>query len=142
MLQAVELTIRLHPEDDVVIARIELATGTLVTRENVRAVVTIPAGHKLAVRDLAKGAPVRRYNQIIGFATRNIKAGEHVHVHNLGMGDFQRDYEFCSLKKDTVYATPAATFQGIVRADGRVATRNYIGILTSVNCSATVARMV
>src|SRR5574339_1322609 len=142
MLQAVELTIRLHPEDDVVIARIELATGTLVSKENVRPVVTIPAGHKLAVRDIAKGAPVRRYNQIIGFATRDIKAGEHVHVHNLAMGDFQRDYAFCSLVRKTEFADQPATFQGIVRADGRVATRNYIGILTSVNCSATVARMI
>jgi altronate hydrolase len=142
MLQAVELTIRLHPDDDVVIARIELATGTLVSRENVRTVVTIPAGHKLAVRDVAQGKPVRRYNQIIGFATRDIKAGEHVHVHNLAMGNFERDYAFGSLRKETQYIEPRATFQGIVRADGRVATRNYIGILTSVNCSATVARMV
>ncbi len=142
MLQAVELTIRLHAEDDVVIARVDLPTGTLVSKENVRAAVTIPAGHKLAVRDIAQGQPVRRYNQIIGFATRDIKAGEHVHVHNLGMGDFQRDYAFSSLKKETAYITPAATFEGIVRADGRVATRNYIGILTSVNCSATAARMI
>ena len=142
MLQAVELTIRLHPDDDVVIARMELATGTLVSRENVRAVVTIPAGHKLAVRDVAKAQPVRRYNQIIGFATRDIKAGEHVHVHNLAMGDFQRDYAYCSLRKDTDFFAERASFQGIVRSDGRVATRNYIGILTSVNCSATVARMV
>src|SRR5512134_1895711 len=142
MLQAVELTIRLHPDDDVVIARMEIPTGTLVTRENVRAAVTIPAGHKLAVRDIAQGKPVHRYNQIIGFATRDIRAGEHVHVHNLAMGEFERDYAFCSLKKETQYVSPPATFQGIVRADGRVATRNYIGILTSVNCSATVARMV
>jgi len=142
MLQAVELTIRLHAEDDVVIARVDLPTGTLVSKENVRAAVTIPAGHKLAVRDIAQGRPVRRYNQIIGFATRDIKAGEHVHVHNLGMGDFQRDYAFSSLKKETAYIAPAATFEGIVRADGRVATRNYIGILTSVNCSATAARMI
>jgi len=142
MLQAVELTIRLHPDDDVVIARMELQTGTLVTRENVRTAVTIPAGHKLAVRDIAQGKPVRRYNQIIGFATRDIKAGEHVHVHNLAMGEFERDYAFCSLKKDTDFISPPATFQGIVRSDGSVATRNYIGILTSVNCSATVARMV
>jgi altronate hydrolase len=142
MLQAVELTIRLHPDDDVVIARMEIPTGTLVTRENVRAAVTIPAGHKLAVRDIAQGKPVRRYNQIIGFATRDVRAGEHVHVHNLAMGEFQRDYAFCSLQKPTEYIAPSATFQGIVRADGGVATRNYIGILTSVNCSATVARMV
>jgi len=142
MLQAVELTIRLHPDDDVVIARLELATGTLVSRENVRTAVTIPAGHKLAVRDVAQGKPVRRYNQIIGFATRDIKAGEHVHVHNLAMGDFQRDYAFSSLVKNTEYFEKPATFLGIVRADGRVATRNFIGILTSVNCSATVARMI
>ena len=83
MLQAADLTIRLHPQDDVVIARVEIPTGTLVTKENVRAAVTIPAGHKLAVRDIARGQPAHRYNQVIGFATRDIKAGEHVHVHNV-----------------------------------------------------------
>src|SRR5919108_5298214 len=142
MLQAAELTIRLHPEDDVVIARMEIPTGTLLAKEKVSALVTIPAGHKLAVHDIAQGSPVRRYNQIIGFATRPIKAGEHVHVHNIAMGDFARDYAYCSLKKDTDYVKEPATFLGIKREDGRVATRNYIGILTSVNCSATVARMV
>ena len=125
-----------------VIARLEIPTGTLLTKESVRAVVTIPAGHKIAVRAVAQGKPVRRYNQIIGFATRDIAAGEHVHVHNIAMGDFQRDYAFSSLKTETQYFPEQATFQGIVRADGRVATRNYIGILTSVNCSATVARMI
>ena len=142
MLQAADLTIRLHPDDDVVIARLEIPTGTLLTKESVRAIVTSPAGHKIAVRAIAQGKPVRRYNQIIGFATRDIAAGDHVHVHNIAMGDFQRDYAFASLKTDTQYFPEKATFQGIVRADGRVATRNYIGILTSVNCSATVARMI
>ncbi|HEY6821431.1 MAG TPA: altronate dehydratase family protein [Burkholderiales bacterium] len=142
MLQAADLTIRLHAEDDVVIARLEIPTGTLITKENVRALVTIPAGHKIAVRAVAKGQAVRRYNQIIGFATRDIAAGDHVHVHNLAMGDFQRDYAFSSLVKKTEYVATPATFLGIKRPDGRVATRNYIGILTSVNCSATVARMV
>src|SRR3954465_3730354 len=142
MLQAADLTIRLHPDDDVVIARFEIPTGTLVTKENVRALVTIPAGHKIAVRDIAKGKPAHRYNQIIGFATRDVKAGDHVHVHNLAMGDFERDYAFSSLKKETDFVKTPATFMGIVRADGRVATRNYIGILTSVNCSATVARAI
>ena len=142
MLQAADLTIRLHPNDDVVIARVEIPTGTVVAAEKVRAAARIPAGHKLAVRDIAAGRPVKRYDQIIGFATCAIKAGEHVHVHNLGMADFARDYSFCSDRKDTDYITPQAAFEGIVRADGRVATRNYIGILTSVNCSATVARMI
>jgi altronate hydrolase len=142
MLQAVEMTIRLHPDDDVVIARMEISTGTLVKTANVTTLVTIPAGHKLAVRDIAQGKPVRRYNQIIGFATRAIKAGEHVPVHNVAMGDFARDYAFCSLKKPTEYVERPAAFLGIRREDGRIATRNYIGILTSVNCSATVARMI
>jgi len=142
MLQAAELTIRLHLEDDVVIARVEIRAGTLIPKEKVSAVVTIPPGHKLAVRDIAQGQPVRRYNQIIGFATRAIRAGDHVHVHNVAMGDFQRDYAFSSLVKKTEMVENPATFMGIVRADGRVATRNYIGILTSVNCSATVARMI
>ncbi len=142
MLQAADLTIRLHPLDDVVIARVEIPTGTLLAKEKVSAVVTIPAGHKIAVRELAPGAPVRRYNQIIGFATRAIKAGEHVHVHNIAMGDFTRDYAFCIERRETDYVNDPATFLGIRRRDGRVATRNYIGILTSVNCSATVARMI
>src|ERR1044071_1137360 len=142
MLQAADLTIRLHPDDDVVIARMEIPGGTLLKGEKLTAVVTIPAGHKLAVRDIAHGKPVRRYNQIIGFATRAIKAGDHVHVHNIAMGDFARDYAFCSRKNDTDFVADPATFLGIVREDGRVATRNYIGILTSVNCSATVARMI
>jgi len=128
MLQAADLTIRLHPDDDVVIARADMKG--------------IPAGHKIALRDIAQGRPVRRYNQIIGFATRAIKAGEHVHVHNLAMGTFERDYAFCADVKATQYVEKQATFQGIRRADGRAATRNYIGILTSVNCSATVARMI
>ena len=142
MLQATELTIRLHPEDDVVIARMSIAGGTLVAKEKVSTLVTIPAGHKLAVRDIAQGAPVRRYNQIIGFATRAIKAGEHVHVHNMAMGEFERDYAFCSLKRETEFVEKPATFLGIRRESGKAATRNYIGILTSVNCSATVARMI
>ena len=142
MLQATDLTIRLHAEDDVVIARVEIPAGTLVTRENVRSSAMIPAGHKLATRAVESGKPVRRYNQIIGFATKAIRPGYHVHVHNLAMGDFERDYAFCAGVKPVEYAAPPSTFQGIVRADGRVATRNYIGILTSVNCSATVARAV
>ena len=143
MLQAADLTIRLNPADDVVIARVELAAGTTLVKEaNVSVATRVPAGHKVAVREVKQGQPVRRYNQIIGFATRDIRAGEHVHVHNLAMGDFVRDYAFSADKKDTDYVHPQAQFQGIVRPDGRVATRNYIGILTSVNCSATVARAI
>ncbi|MCL4800984.1 MAG: UxaA family hydrolase [Burkholderiales bacterium] len=142
MLRSADLTIRLNPADDVVIARVQIPEGTLVTRENVRATARIPAGHKIAVRAVAAGAPVRRYGQIIGFASRDIAPGDHVHVHNLVMGSVEKDYAFCSEVKPVDYIEPRATFEGIVREDGRVATRNYIGILTSVNCSATVSRMI
>jgi altronate hydrolase len=142
MLQPAELVIRLHPADDVVIARVDIAAGALLARENVRARQRVPAGHKIAMRDVKSGGPVRRYGQVIGFATRDIRAGDHVHVHNLAMGDFARDYAFCADAKPVEPIVPQATFQGIVREDGRVATRNYVGVITSVNCSATVARLI
>jgi len=143
MPRTADLTIRLNPADDVVIARVELAAGSTLAKEgNVAVAARVPAGHKVAVRDVKTGQPVRRYNQIIGFATRDIRAGEHVHVQNLAMGDFDRDYAFSQACVKTDFVETPATFQGIVRADGKVATRNYIGILTSVNCSATVARAI
>jgi altronate hydrolase len=131
--------IRLHPQDDVLIARSQLVGGT--PAESVMVKGLIPPGHKVATRAIAVGEPVRRYNQIIGFASKPIAAGEHVHTHNLVMGDFERDYAFGADIKPQP-ARRQATFQGIVRADGRVATRNYIGILSSVNCSATAARAI
>ena len=143
MLQTADLTIRLNAADDVVIARVGIPEGTTLVKEgNIRVTAKIPAGHKIAVRAIEAGSPVRRYNQIIGFATTAIRPGEHVHVHNIAMGEFEKDYAFCVDVKPIDYITPQATFEGIVRADGRVATRNYVGVLTSVNCSATVARMV
>ena len=101
-------------------------------------------GHKLAVAPVAVGEPVRKYNQIIGFATVPIEPGDHVHTHNVEFKAFERDYAFGAdvVKTPMVPESERATFQGIVRADGRVATRNYIGILTSVNCSATTAKLI
>ena len=144
MLTQTALTIRLHANDDVVIARQQLVGGTQLLDERVTISGLVPPGHKVATHAIAKGAPVKRYNQIIGFASRDIAPGEHVHLHNLAMGAFDRDYAFGADAKPTQYVTPAATFDGIVRRDGpnagRIATRNYIGILSTVNCSATVAR--
>ena len=137
----VAAVIRLHPEDGVVIARASLLPGAPVA-DGVTAAQRIPAGHKVAVRPHAVGEPVRRYGQIIGFATAAIAPGAHVHVHNCGMGEFSRDYAYTQDAMPTAYIDPPATFEGIRRPDGRVATRNYIGILTSVNCSAHVAGLV
>ncbi len=140
MLKQASLTIRLHPNDDVVIARQQLVGGTTLLDEKLTVVGLVPPGHKVAARAVRKGHPVRRYNQVIGFAAKDIAPGEHVHLHNLAMGSFERDYAFGADAKPTQYIQPAATFMGIVRPDGRVATRNYIGILSTVNCSATVSR--
>ena len=140
MLTKTSLTIRLHPRDDVVIARAQLVGGTQLIDEKVAVSGLVPPGHKVATRAIRAGEPVRRYDQIIGFASRDIAAGEHVHLHNLAMGAFDRDYAFGADVKPTQYVAEPATFMGIVRQDGRVATRNYIGILSTVNCSATVAR--
>lgn len=137
------LFIRLHPDDDVVIARQQLLGGASL--EGIPVKGLIPAGHKIAGRAIATGAAVRRYNQIIGFASQPIAAGEHVHTHNLDLGankgDFERDYAFgVDCKPEPLRRS--ATFMGIRRSDGRVATRNYIGVLSSVNCSATAARAI
>ena len=140
MLRETPLYLRLNPGDDVVIACRELEAGTNLLKEAVVVKERIPPGHKVATRAIAQGAPVHRYSQIIGFATQPIAPGFHVHVHNLEVRDFARDYAFGEAYKPTPMVQPAATFQGIVRPDGRVATRNYIGILSTVNCSATVAK--
>lgn len=146
MLQEVPLVLRLNPADDVVIARRQLVTGTFVKSEGVAVVGLIPPGHKMAARSIEAGAPIRRYNQIIGFASRAIRAGEHVHLHNMSIGaehgNFARDYAFSADVRPTPFVETPATFLGIVRSDGRVATRNYVAILSSVNCSATVSRAI
>lgn len=136
------IVIRLHANDDVVIARDQLVSGTVIEDEGITVIGLIPPGHKMATRAIDPGAPVRRYGQLIGFASRPIAAGQHVHTHNLAMGDFTRDYAYSAEVRESIPFETPATFDGIVRNDGRVATRNYIGILTSVNCSATVARAI
>jgi len=134
-------TIRLGADDSVVIARAMLLPGTPVA-DGVIAAERIPAGHKVAVKPIAAGAPVIRYGQIIGFALADIAPGRHVHVQNCGMGDFAKDYAYGVDARPTDMANEERNFAGIRRPDGRVATRNYIGILTSVNCSAHTAGLV
>jgi altronate hydrolase len=134
--------IRIHPNDDVVIARQQLLGGTRLASEGITVSGLVPPGHKIAVRAIAAGEPVRRYNQIIGTATQAIAPGQHVHTHNLAFSSFDRGHSVGGDVRPVAYVDTPATFNGILRADGRVATRNYIGVLTSVNCSATVARAI
>lgn len=134
--------IRIHPNDDVVIARQQLLGGTRIESESISVSGLIPPGHKIAVRAIAAGEPVRRYNQIIGTATQAIAPGQHVHTHNLAFSRFDRGHDVGGDVRPVAYVDTPAMFDGIVRSDGRLATRNYIGVLTSVNCSATVARAI
>ena len=138
------LTVRLHAADNVVTAKAAIAAGAALAGERVAAAAEIPVGHKVATAPIAAGEPVRKYDQIIGFASRPIAAGDHVHTHNVEVKAFARDYAYGSEARPTDFAPEAdrATFQGIVRDDGRVATRNYIGLVSSVNCSATVCRYI
>lgn len=131
--------IHLHPKDNVAIALEQLIAGTVLIN-GVSSRGLIPAGHKVALSAVAKGETIYRYGQPIGLATQDIEAGSHVHTHNLSINNFQKDYAFAQDYVAVEKCTTPRTFKGIVRSDGRVATRNYIGVLTSVNCSATVAK--
>ena len=137
------LTIRLNPADNVVVARADLNAGVFLTEERITCRQAIPFGHKVATLALRAGDIVRKYGQVIGVATRDIVPGDHVHTQNLGMSECARDY---AVGVDALHARAAPFkaefFDGILRADGRVATRNYIGVISTVNCSASVARMV
>ncbi|WP_350341585.1 UxaA family hydrolase [Desulfoferula mesophila] len=134
----------LHPDDDVLVALTELPADTRLEAHGLTTRQAIPAGHKVARRDLALGRAVRKYGQVIGETTQAVGAGEQVHTHNLHFAQFDRDLAIGSEAKPTAYVDEAerATFQGYLRPDGRAATRNYLGVLATVNCSASVVRFI
>ena len=136
--------IRLHPDDNILVTKAALALGQALPDFGLRARAQVPAGHKIASQRIAAGEPVRKYNAVIGVAARDIEPGDHVHTHNLALVDFARDPAFGQDVVPVHYLPESgrARFMGFVREDGRVGTRNFIGILSSVNCSATVIRSV
>ncbi len=139
-----QYAIHLRPQDNVAVARcaipagIELATpgGTLLVPRQ------IGLGHKVALHDIAKGAAIYKYGQVIGFASKSIVAGEHVHVQNVAADAFERDYAFCSACPPVQPRQEPRTFAGYDRGDGRYGTRNYIAILSTVNCSASTSKYI
>ena len=134
--------IRLHPDDTVAIALQDLGSGTVLAEFGVTLADPVSRGHKIALRDVALGEKVLRYGQIIGQATVPIARGAHIHSHNLGMGPHELDYAIAEGNQPLPVIDHSRTFDGFHRADGKVGTRNYLGILTTVNCSGTVARLV
>ena len=147
-----DVAIQLHPDDDVAVAKVTLVSDTTINvrrtsevrRTDIHVSQLIPSGHKLAIRDVGQGQPIRRYGQVIGFAKQPIKIGEHVHVHNCAVAEFERDYAFGIDVKlvDFVPQNQRRTFMGYRRADGRVGTRNYIAVIGSVNCSAFTVKQI
>ncbi len=137
-------TIRLEPEDNVVVARHDIPKGTLIPDEGITLLDDLPAGYKCAARDIKKGEPILKYNTIIGYAAEDTPAGTMMHSHNIRFEAHDLDYAFGADCKPVTLLPPEQrrTFLGIKRPDGRVATRNYIGILVCSNCAATVARKI
>ena len=134
----------LNPADPLVVATRDLAVGEAIGLGDLTPVEPIGRGHKLAIQPIESGAPVRKLGQIIGMATRAIAPGQHIHVHNVEFRPSAADHGIGAHRSNlpVLPEAEAATFQGILRSDGSVATRNFIGVLTTVNCSAQVARMI
>ncbi len=141
-----DVALRLRGEDDVAVAKQTLKAGTELVDGALHVTLgrTVPAGHKLALRPLADGAAVRKYGQTIGFAQGNIAAGDHVHTHNLVLRDFTRDYQFSADSRPVAFhpLEKARSFQGFARPGGKVGTRNYLAVISTVNCSASVSKYV
>lgn len=139
------VTLVLNPADNVAVALVNLDVGT-ETPQGIKTIKRVPKGHKFALTEIGQDQPVVKFGQIIGFASQPIPAGDWVHEHNCGMGagdgTLEHDYAFTQgvVPPDMVPEAERATFQGFRRANGKVGTRNYLAILTSVNCSATVAK--
>ncbi len=139
--------IRLHPNDNVVVARVDVPIGLAFETEEGERITSksqVTAGYKIATKKILKGEPILKYSVIVGFAHGDIEPGKMVHSHNTEFREFDRDYAFASEFKPVQLLPEAerATFQGYVRANGKVGTRNFIGILSTVNCSATVVNKI
>ena len=138
------LAIRLHENDNVVTAKSNLSINSNIIEENLSTKQRIPMGHKIATRNIKQGEKIVKYNNVIGVAKKLIKIGDHVHVHNTGMAERNADYEFSQGCKqiEVLPESQRATFEGFRRSNGKVGTRNFIGVISSVNCSATVCKKI
>lgn len=137
--------LRLHPDDQVGVALRGLKAGEKVEvagLPELQLPEAIPKGHKVALTPLESGERVLKYAQLIGYASGDIAPGDHIHTHNLEFRNTDQVYEFSVDRRTPDNHTGARTFDGYKRADGRVGTRNYIAVISSVNCSATAARYI
>lgn len=149
-----EAAILLREGDDVAVAKRRLTAGTeiVLPETSVRLATDVPAGHKFALKAVDEGDPVHKFGQIIGYATVPIQPGDHVHTRNLGFGTgegegkdaLHLDYEYSTAIPTVDYYGPdqQRTFPGYARPDGRVGTRNYVALVSTVNCSASTVQAI
>ncbi len=135
--------LRLHALDNTAMTTSQLSAGssTIVDDIRVTASVDIPAGHKVALKEIPQQAPIVKFGQTIGYASEPIAPGDWVHVHNVEATKPGLEIEFGTELHEPL-PVPSRTFEGIRREDGRCGTRNYLAIVSTVNCSATTARYV
>ena len=136
--------ISLHASDNVCVAAKPISKGTTVTANANQVIATsnIKPGHKIATVNLPQGTPILKYGQVIGFATADIAAGEHVHSHNLQIGDIVNDYAAATEIPEPPKPLIGKTFQGYRRPNGKAGTRNYVAVISTVNCSASVSKYI
>ena len=141
---AITDVVQLHPQDNVCVAARNLQVGEVISVDDRSFTVTeeVRLGHKIALTDIAGGEAVRKYGQIIGFMTHEVNSGEHVHSHNLGLGEFETEYASATEIPAAPDPLTGRTFQGYRRADGKAGTRNYLAVISTVNCSASVSKYV
>jgi altronate hydrolase len=145
-----EFAVHLRPQDNIAVARRPIPGGSELRLDGatVRLASPIRMGHKFAVMPIKEGDPIRKYGQIIGFAGRNISPGEHVHVHNVKIGAFERDYAHATqVPAPLPPAAEERTFMGYDRGPGkpdhlRYGTRNYLAVISTVNCSASTSKYI
>ena len=141
-----EIAIKLHSQDNVAILKKAISAGAILTQtdsDNLTIKNFIPAGHKVALKNIESEQPIYRYGQIIAFSSAPILAGAHVHNHNVGMQDFVRDYSIeAQAPLEYIPKSEQRTFMGFKRANGQVGTRNFIAVISSVNCSAHTSNMI
>src|SRR5262245_9533550 len=139
-----QVAVHLRPEDNTAIAARTLSEGTEIRHNGTTLRLTgrVGLGHKLALRDIREGEAVYKYGQVIGFASRDIPAGSHVHIHNVRADAFERDYAFCRDRPPPPPPAEPRSFMGYDRGDGRYGTRTYILIISTVNCSASTSKYI
>lgn len=140
---AASSVVRLHADDNIVVAARHVPIGTTIDLPGVTGLFSreaVDMGHKISIRPIEQGQPIKKFGQTIGYATQSIPAGSWVHVHNVNAGELHLDYAFCSEVPPEPTPIHGRTFQGYRRPNGKFGTRNYIGIVSTVNCSATTSR--